>query len=211
MSGKHTLCILALGLGLSATIARPASAQAAPPPAGSKIGIVNIQEAILTCNEGKREFDALQQKFTPKQVELKNMFDEIEKLKADYQKTADKLSDEERATRAKAIQTKQTVLQRNSDDAQTEFQQAQQELVNRIGSKVLETLSKYAEGNGYLVVLDVSNPQTPVLFANPGSNITKDVVDAYNAQSGVAAPPAKTTGAAAARPTTPTTTTPKRP
>jgi hypothetical protein len=53
MSGRHIISIVALGLGLGASFARPASAQVAP--AGSKIGIVNIQEAIATCNEGKKE------------------------------------------------------------------------------------------------------------------------------------------------------------
>jgi len=53
------------------------------------------------------------------------------------------------------------------------------------------------------VVLDVSNPQSPVLWAGQGTNITKEVVAAYNAQSPVAAPaakPAGSSGAAAAKP-----------
>jgi hypothetical protein len=84
-------------------------------------------------------------------------------------------------------------------------------VVNRVGTKMLDVLSKYAQDNGYLVVLDVSNPKTPVLFANPGTNITKELVDAYNAQSGVAAPAVKPAGATAPRPTTPAPTTPKKP
>jgi len=30
-----------------------------------------MQEAIINSNEGKKEFDALQQKYSPKQAELK--------------------------------------------------------------------------------------------------------------------------------------------
>jgi len=57
------------------------------------------------------------------------------------------------------------------------------------------------------VVLDVSNPQTPVLWASQGTIITKDLVDAYNAANPAVAPAPKA-GAAAA---TPRTTTPPRP
>ncbi|HWX56815.1 MAG TPA: OmpH family outer membrane protein [Verrucomicrobiae bacterium] len=209
MSGRHIISIVALGLGLSASFAGPASAQAAP--AGSKIGIVNIQEAIATCNEGKKEFDTLQQKFNPKAAELKNLKDDIDSSTKQLQAQGDKLSDDERASRTRAIDVKQKTYQRNAQDAQDEFQQAEQEVVNRVGTKMLDVLSKYAQDNGYLVVLDVSNPQTPVLFANPGTNITKELVDAYNAQSGVAAPAVKPAGATAPRPTTPAPTTPKKP
>jgi outer membrane protein len=77
-------------------------------------------------------------------------------------------------------------------------------------------LEKYAKANGYAVVMDVSNPQTPVLYANPGTNITKNLVDAYNAESPVAAPapkPAATkpAGAAATRPPASGAPTPKKP
>jgi len=63
------------------------------------------------------------------------------------------------------------------------------------------------------VILDVSNPQTPVLWASQGTNITKQLVDAYNAEAPVApaAPAPKPAGAAATRPPAGGTTTPKRP
>lgn len=193
--------LVALSLSLSAAISSAAVAQqttasaavpAASPAAAvsgnpapaitTKIGIVHIQDAILATEEGKKEFEGLQQKFTPKQAELKALNDEVENLKKQYAAQSDKLSDDEKASRAKAIDTKQKVLQRNYEDAQTEFQQAEQEVVNRIGAKMLKVLEKYAQANGYSIVLDVSNPQTsPVLWATQSNVITKELVDAYNA------------------------------
>jgi outer membrane protein len=55
---------------------------------------------------------------------------------------------------------------------------------------MLNVLDKYAKNNGYAVILDVSNPQTPVLWAAQGTNITKDLVNAYNAETPGAAVPA---------------------
>jgi len=212
--------IVAIGLSIAlgtaafgqgaATPAAPATPAATPAPTGpvpTKIGVVNIQQAIGECAEGKKEIDALQQKFTPKQTELKNLSDEVETLKKQYQAQADKLSDDEKNSRAKAIDTKQKSLQRNYEDAQAEFQQAEQEVINRIGSKMVAVLEKYANANGYAVVLDVSNPQTsPVLWATQASVITKDLVDAYDKENpaGISAPAPKPAGNAgtATRPAT---------
>jgi Skp family chaperone for outer membrane proteins len=208
--------ILALSLGLSIALspaafaqaaAAPASAPAAsvPGPAPTKIGVLNIQEAILASDEGKKEFDALQQKFNPKQAELKTQNDEVENLKKQLEAQGPKLNDDERAARARAIETKQKSLQRNFEDAQAEYQQAEGELANRIGAKMLTVLQKYSETHGYAVVLDVSNPQTsPVLWATQTTVITKELVDAYNAENPAGgAPASKPAGAAANRPAAP--------
>src|SRR5579864_7281953 len=222
---------LALGLGLSVVAGAFACAQGAAAPAAAtpaatgpvptKIGVVNIQQAIQECAEGKKEGDALQQRFAPKQVELKQQSDDVESLKKQYQAQADKLSDDEKSSRAKAIDTKQKSLQRNYEDAQAEFQQAEQEVINRIGSKMVAVLEKYANANGYAVVLDVSNPQTsPVLWATQGTVITKELVDAYDKENpagataakpaGAAKPPAPRPAATPARPAT-ASPTPKKP
>jgi outer membrane protein len=231
MSGTFKNKFFALGLGLSTLFTASSLAQAAAAPASApsgssaaspttpsptKIGIVNIQEAIISTNEGKKELEALQQKFSPKQAELKNLNDEVENLKKTFQAQSDKLNDEERNTRAKEIEVKQKSLQRSYEDAQNDFQQAEQEMINRIGGKMLSTLEKYAKANGYAVVLDVSNPQTPVLWANQGTVITKELVDAFNTENPATAPSKPATGAAA-RPSAPrpaaprATTTPKKP
>jgi len=214
------LCTFAAAQGASApatgapATTTPAAATPAPTgPVPTKIGVVNIQQAIQECAEGKKEIDALQTKFAPKQVELKQQNDDVENLKKQYQAQAEKLSDDEKNSRAKSIDTKQKALQRNYEDAQAEFQQAEQDVVNRIGSKMVGVLEKYANANGYAVVLDVSNPQTsPVLWATQGTVITKELVDAYDKENPAAAtvPAAKPAGAAKAPATRPATT-PARP
>jgi outer membrane protein len=209
---------MVFALALTLTISGRALAQGAQAnaPAGNKVAIVNIQDAIANTNEGKKELDALQQRFSPKQAELKTQNDEVDGLKKKLQADSDKLNEDTRNTRVKEIEVKQKALQRNFEDAQNEFQQAEQEVVNRLGKKMLDVLEKYAKSNGYTMVLDVSNPQTPVLYASPGANITKELVDAYNAEVPVAAPAAKPAASNAPRPSgpatrPPATATPKKP
>jgi outer membrane protein len=218
MSGTLKIQLMALSLALSPLFSSLGVAQAASPaPPATKVGIVNIQDAIVATNEGKKEFDALQTRFNPKQVELKALNDEVENLKKQFDAQRDKLSPEASASQAKTIEAKQKILQRNFEDAQNEYQQAEQEVVNRIGGKLLKVLETYSTANGYSMVLDVSNPQTPVLWFDQGTNITKPLVDAYNTANPAVAPPAKSGAApAAARPaaTRPAATpapTPKKP
>src|SRR4029077_9971798 len=117
-------------------------------PTGTKGGVASIQDIITSTNERQQAFAALDQRFSPRKTELENLNNEIVRLTADLQKTGDKLSDEERANRARTIETKKKTLQRSVDDAQAEYQQAEQEIVNRVGAKLLEVIKKFGQDNG---------------------------------------------------------------
>jgi outer membrane protein len=206
--------ILALGVSAASRAQAPAAASSE-----SRVGIVSIQDAIANTNEGKKELEALQQKYSPRQAALQTQSDEVENLKKQLQAQGDKLSDEERNNRIRSATEKQKAFQRNYEDFQNEVQQAEQEILSRLGKKMLDVLEKYAKDNSYSVVMDVSSPQTPVLYANPGTNITKGLIDAYNASSPAAAPSPKPAasnssrpaGAAVSRPAASGAPTPKKP
>jgi len=59
-----------------------AFAQAGTAVVPSKIGVINIQGAIVSSNEGRRDFEALSKKFEPKQAELKTMNTDAERYGA---------------------------------------------------------------------------------------------------------------------------------
>lgn len=214
MFHSSTIRVLALGLGCCALICTSAFAQTAGtarPAAGSaKVGILNIQEAIQNCNEGQKELAALNQRFTAKQNELKSQSDEIDGLTKQLEAQGAKLSDDERATRIRTLDIKKKAFQRNFDDAKAEYQQAEQDIAGRIFLKMSKTLEKLSTDRGYSMVLDVSTAQSPVLWASPGTVITKDLIDAYNAESPVAAVKPAATSGTTTRPAGGTTT-PKKP
>jgi outer membrane protein len=185
--------------GAAATPASPAaSAPAATtgPSTGTKVGTINIEGAIFGSNEGRRDLDALQKKFEPKQSELKGQNDELEGLKKQLSTQQDKLNEEALATLKKQIETKQKVFDRAVQDAQEDFSNQNQEIAGRVLQKLAPAIMKYAQDNGFGLIIDTSKPwpQGPVVMAGDGVDITKAVVDIYNVQSGVAAP--ATTGAA---------------
>ena len=199
-----TLVVTLVMVSLAAWAQSPAPAvgtSVAPP---TKLGIIQMQQAILASNEGQRDFNALQKKFEPRHVELSNQKKELDELQKQLSTQGTALNDEARGTLARNIESKQKVYQRALDDAQTDYQNQLQELINRIGEKMYKVLATYAESNGYAVIFDISNPQTSaVLWAGPTVDVSKAVLDAYNAQSGVAAPPQVPSAPSATKPATP--------
>jgi outer membrane protein len=178
-------------------------------PAGPpKIAVIAFQVAVAQTNEGQRNFADLQKKYDPKRQQLKTLSDEVDNLTKQLQAQGDKLSETERATRAKTIDDKKKQLERSAEDAQNDFQSEMQEMYNGLASKVYDVLASYSQQQGFTLVLDVSQQQNPVLYASESTNITKPVIDAYNLKSGVPAPPAPTASAPSApipRPSPPAT------
>jgi len=195
--------------------AAPSSATATTTPVpntGTKVGAINIEGAIFNCNEGRRDMEALQKKFEPKQTELKGQNDELEALKKQMSTQGDKLNEDAKASLQKSIESKQKLFDRAVQDAQEDFGNQQQEVAGRILQKMAPVIVKYAQENGFGMVIDTSKPwpQSPILMAGDGVDITKPVIDLYNTQSGVPAPSASgTTAPKPAAPKAPASVTPK--
>jgi outer membrane protein len=176
---------------------------------GNKFAAINIEGAIFASNEGQRDMGQLQKKFEPKETELKGKNDEIEALKKKLNTQAGSLNDDAKADLQRDIEQKQKALDRAAQDAREDFQNQQNEIGQRILQKMAPLIVNYAKTNGIGMLVDTSNPwpQGPVIWNAPAVEITTAIVDEYNKQSGVAAPP--TSGAAKpAGSTTPRSTTP---
>ena len=67
----------------------------------------------------------------------------------------------------------------------------------------MAVIDKYAQQNGFAIVLDVSSQNTPVLYASNTVDITKEVIDLYDKTVFTATPAPAAPGPAAARPAAP--------
>jgi outer membrane protein len=185
---------IALAITLASGFVLSAAAQTLPAPAApagpAKIAVIAFQVAVASTNEGQRNFADLQKKYAPKEAELKALNNEIDSLTKQLQAQGDKLSDAERASRAKTIDDKKKQLERSAEDLKNDGSQEMQEIYNSLASKVGEVMTSYAQQQGYMLVLDYAQQQTPILYAQPSIDITKAVIEAYNVKSGVPAPAA---------------------
>jgi outer membrane protein len=193
---------LASGFALSAAAQTPAAPATAGP---AKIAVIAFQVAVAQTNEGQRNFADLQKKYDPKRQQLKALAEEIDNQTKQLQSQSATLTPVEQQSKATAIDNKKKQLDRDSQDASNDFQQEMQDVYNTLASKVYDVMQAYAELHGYTLVLDVSQQQSPVLYASTATNITKEIIDAYNQKSGIPAPPAEPGGVDAPKPATHTT------
>ncbi len=224
MKRSFTLvCLLASATGVGAlaqatapsapsapTPADATSALTAAPavPASAKIAIIAFQQAVAATNEGQRNFAQLRVKFEPKQAALKAQSDEIDSLKKKLQDAGSNLSEPERDSQLRTIDEKTKSLQRSAEDAQNEASGAMNDMYQQLAQKVYAVFDAYSNHNKFTLVLDTSAQQTPVLWANGSTDITKAVVDAYNVKSGV--PPQPAAGASTPSAPRPSSSTPGR-
>ncbi len=191
-----------------ATAPAAAPAQVAPQAIPAKIAIIEYEQAAAATNEGQRALQDLEKKYQPKKAQLDALGAEIESLQKQLQAAPATMPDDERASRARTIDTKQKQYQRDAEDASNSFNADVQETVGKVAQKMGPLVIKYVQQNGYTMLFDNNAQQQGgglTLMWAPGTDISQAIVDAYNASSGVAAPPPAAPSAARPRPTAPAT------
>ena len=196
--------LAAASLAGAATICAQ-SAPMAGSTATTKVGVLNVRQAIVSTAEGKQASNELQGQFTARQTELENMNKQINDIRQRLQANGDKLSPEEgaRLQRQGEILAKQ--LQRKQEDYQEDVNAAQQEVIDRIGRKMMDVLDRYARENAYTAIFDSSAQGAPI-YASNGVDVTPDIIklydQAYPAKASTAAKPATSAPKPAATPAT---------
>lgn len=191
-----TFPVLALGMAALAHAQTP-----------TKVAIIHVQNAILSTKEGQKAANDLNAKFAPKKSELDKKQSELTNIQDQLRKGSATMSEEVKAKLMREFDSGNKNLQRDTQDAQDELDQEQGKLMQELGNKMMGVIEKYATQNGIALVVDVSNPQTPVLWASQTIDITGDIVKLYDqANPGTGGP---TTGAP--KPGTPSTLAPKPP
>lgn len=172
-----TLATLSLPLFLRAQV-NPAA------PSGG-VGVINIQQAIATSGEGKQALDELQKKYQPRRQDLQQQQQAISALQDQAQRGATTLSDDEKFRLSREIQDKQRLFKRAQEDANSDFQADSQDIIQRIGKKMVQVINQYAQGRHLTLVLDSS--QLPLYYVAPGTDITAAIVKLYDQANPVAA------------------------
>jgi outer membrane protein len=187
----------------AALLALAIAGQAQTGPAPTKIGIINIQSAIIGTKDGQKAANELQTKFNPRRTQLEKSQAEIQQLREQLSKGSNTMSDDAKQALMRQIDDKTRLLNRNTEDAQAEFDAEQQKLLQGLGQKVMSVIDKYSRDNGFAVILDVSNPQTPVLYAANSVDITQEIIELYDKNAGTPAAAAPPAAPPAAKPAAP--------
>src|ERR1700685_1551645 len=160
-----------------------------------KFAVINIQGAIISTKDGQKAAAELNAKTAPKKKELEQKQNEINGLQDQLNKGSNTLSESAKNDLYKNIEFKKKGLQREVEDAQADLEADQQKLLQQLGQKILAVIEKYSRDNGITMVVDVSSPQTPVLYASPSIDITKEIIELYDKNTAQTSAPTPTTSA----------------
>jgi outer membrane protein len=167
-----------------APVPAPAPTVAAAPAGNvalpTKVAIIAIQQAIMATKEGSAAGAALNSKYQPKRDEFDKRTHDIQALQEQVKKGSATMSDEAKDKIARDIDAKTKSLQRDTQDTSADYEEEMGKVYQEMGNKMLEIIQQYSYQNGYAVVLDVSNQQTPVIWAAPSANIIADIIKLYD-------------------------------
>ena len=201
------------GIVLAQTLAAQTPAPAAAAPTTYKIGVLDAERALAGTKDGQKAQAELEQKLGPRYTELQKMNTDIQELQKKLDQGGNTMSAATKTDTQNQIQTKTRSFQRAQQDFQDEDQKQRSLVLADLYSKMQEVITKYANDNGYSLILNVAQDNTPVLWVSNLIEITQAIIEAYD-KAAPAAPktaPAKPATGAAKPPVNPLAPAPKPP
>ena len=148
-----------------------------------KMGFINTLEVLYNTDEGKIELEKLNQFGAQKQNELVAEGSTLQKLQEQYTAQQASLNTLTRAEMEREIQDRDLRLKRLQEDIQLEFNELQNELLERMSAKIQEIINEYAPQNGFGVIFLRNESQT---YVDGTLDLTQDIVRIYNERNPVA-------------------------
>ena len=172
-----------------ATQKPPAAAPAPPAPKfqdGFKYAYVNMAAVAAQSNDGKSAAEKLKGFQDQKSRELQDKQKTLQAAQQKLESGGSVLSEAARTQLQTDIDRQQRDLQRLSEDAQQDVQNLAQQVEEEFTRKVLPIISKVAQDKQVHFVFNAQ--QSGLIWAEPGMDLTGEVIAAMNGGKPAAAP-----------------------
>jgi len=166
----------------------PALALAALSASAQKVGVIDMQGAILQTNDGKKAAADLKTKFEPAQQALAKRGQDLQAKQQEYQKNSATMSDAAKAATERDLKELGAKLQRDADDARQDAQTEQNKALGPILQRLDAVMRKYASEKQITMIVDLSAQPNNLLMSAASVNITNDIIALYNQPQAAPAP-----------------------
>jgi len=164
----------------------------APAPVPTKICVINLQSAMLSTKDGQTAADEFRTKFAePEEKKLQAKQAEITDLTDKLQRGANTMSQTAQDDMKKSLDRKNTEYKRAVEDYQFDHDEEQRKLLDDLSAKMQSVIARYAQENACAIFLDVTNPNSGIMWIADQVDVTRQIVAAYDkaqATAGTAAP-----------------------
>jgi Skp family chaperone for outer membrane proteins len=153
----------------------------APAAAPSKICVINLQSAMLSTKEGQAAADEFRTKFAEpeeKKIQAKQL--EITELSDKLQRGANTLSQTAQEDMKRTLDKKSTEYKRAVEDYKFDSDEMQRKLLDDLSSKMQSVIARFAQENACAVFLDVTNPNSGIMWISDTADVTRQIVEAYD-------------------------------
>jgi outer membrane protein len=180
------IALIAVGGAVAAWVGVPTtSAQTAAVPAPVRVGFVDIQRVLARSSAGVAAREQLEKEKAAMQRQVDAQRGDIEKLRDELEKKGQLLSVDARREKQEQLERKVRDARRLVDDLQGTLQKKEEALLAKVLQDVSGLIQKVSKDRGYGIVLE--RQRSSILYATPESDLTDDVLRAYDDETKKAA------------------------
>ncbi len=168
-------------------VALPPAPAPKPFPEGAKIAYVVLQRVANESSEGKAAAARIQALQTKKAGELNEKNKQLQGLQQKLEKEGSVMSATAQADVQKQIERIQVDIQRFTQDAQAEIQELQNQLQQQFQTRIEPVLAQVGLEKGLHFIFN--GPDSGLVWAEPGLDISADVIKKLDAAAAAGAKP----------------------
>jgi outer membrane protein len=165
---KHTAVLGAILLAAS-----PAKAQASQ----GKFGVVDMQQVILSVEEGKTARSQLEAEIKAKESELGKQKEELDKMNNEWKNQAALLSEDARMKKQQEFQEKFMTLRNAEMEFQANIKRKEQKATQQIAMKVAQVVDQIAKQKKLVAVFETNS--AGLLYLESPVDLTQEVISEY--------------------------------
>jgi outer membrane protein len=144
-----------------------------------KIGFIDLQRAIMESAPGKKAKARFEAQIKKAESDLLKEKQELERLKADFDKKGPLLKDEERRNLEADLQRRYVLYQRTMGDHQQELRQKEGELTGDILKELQQIVTEIGKSDKFTLIFERSQ----ILYNDQAIDITNKVIETYNSRA----------------------------
>jgi outer membrane protein len=164
-----------------------------------KIGVIDMQSAMVATKDGQKAAADLRAKYAPKQQEFQQRQSLLQQKQDQFRRTENTMSEDAKAKLAADIDSLEKNLQRDTQDAEQDMNQDQQRIVQELSGKMMKIVSKYAQDHQFQLVFDVAGQPANIYFASNTIDITREIISLYDQENPAPAATSTTSAPAPSR------------
>ena len=167
---KHRALNVGIAL-LLVGLALPAAAQ-------TQIAVIDVQRVVAESDPGKESLQQLRTLQEQKITEGRNLQQELDALREQFNKQRFTLSEEKLAEMSGQVESRTIALQRFEDDATRELDEARRTALGRLEERIMPVIDEVGKERGLTLIFN--KYQSGLVYADEAVDITDDVIRRFN-------------------------------